>query len=192
MSGYHADQVWFEGALEREILPQLTVDPRTVAIAQDLPPIDWSDGNAWFVYRPRFSVRRRDGTAVLIEVAWARAAEKWDLRRTLGLVEPFARAAGYSAIELYTDVQIRGPARLYNAHLLRRAANQPPDLGVLEKAATRARAAGGAVAGRLLVDGLAEGPEARLALARLVFDGRLRLSDRKARLGLDARFEIPA
>jgi hypothetical protein len=192
MKAVHASQVWFEGALEREILPQLTVDPRTVAIAQDLPPIEWSDGNAWFVYHPRFSVRRRDGTVVLIEVAWARAVEKWDLRRRIGLVEPFARAAGYSAIELYTDVQIRDPARRYNAHLLRRAANQPPDLGVLEKAATRARAAGGAVAGRLLVDGLAEGPEALLALARLVFDGRLRLSDRKARLGLDARFEIPA
>jgi hypothetical protein len=191
MNELHAKQVWFDGALEREILPQLTVDPRTVAIEQGLAPIQWSDGKRWRIYRPRFSVRRKDGNVVLIEVAWAAVAEAGDLRRELGLVDPFVRNVGFSGIELYTDVQIRDPVRRYNAYLLRRAANQPPDMGVLEKATVRAHAAGGAVAGRQLVDGLAEGPKALLALARLIFDGRLRLADPKARLGVDERFEVP-
>jgi hypothetical protein len=190
MKDYHAEQAWFEGRLEKEILPILTVDPRTVSIEQDLDPIRWSDGARWLEYRPRFCVRRTDGNAVLIEVAWASDAETYELRKVLGLVQPFARAAGYAAIEFYTDVQIRAPALLYNAHLLRRAASHRPDNSVLEKAAVRARAAGSAVSGQGLMEGLASGPEALLALARLVFDGRLRPSSPHEKIGLDTYFSI--
>jgi hypothetical protein len=189
MNEFHAKQLWFEGALEREILPLLTVDPRTVEIEQDLAPIEWSDGKGWHIYHPRFSVRRTDGNVALIEVAWADNAETFHLRKLLGLVQPFIQAVGYSGIELYTDVQIRSPARLHNAHLLRRAASQPPDNALLEKAAARARAAGSAVTGRTLMEGLASGPEALMAIARLVFDDQIQPLDPTRKIGLETAFK---
>ena len=188
MHNYHADQVWFEGKLEQELLVQLAVRDDTVAIEQDVPPIEWSDGSRWFTYRPRFCVRRKNGTAALIEVGWAADASWLGLREVLGLVEPFAKAAGYSCIELYTDVQVRRPARLANAYLLRRAASQPPDIALLERITDRAYAAGAAVDGRQLVAGLADGPSALLAVARLIFDGVLKPADISVRITLDAEF----
>ena len=188
MHNYHADQVWFEGRLEQQLLVQLAVRDDTVAIEEDVPPIEWSDGRRWFTYRPRFCVRRKNGTAALIEVSWAADAESLGLREVLGLVEPFAKAAGYSCIELYTDVQIRGPARLANSYLLRRAASQPPDLALLERITNRAHAAGAPVEGARLAAGLADGPSALLAVARLIFDGVLKPVDTSVRITLDAEF----
>lgn len=188
MHTYHAEQVWFEGKLEQELLVQLAVRADTAAIEQDVPPFEWSDGRRWFTYRPRFCVRRTNGSAALIEVSWAAKAEKLGLREVLGLVEPFARAAGYSCIELYTDVQIRRPARLANAYLIRRAASQPPDAALLERIIDRAHAAGVPVLGARLVDGLAAGPSALLAVARLVVDGMLKPVDASVRITLEAEF----
>jgi hypothetical protein len=188
MHNYHADQVWFEGKLEQELLVQQAVRDDTVAIEQDVPPIEWSDGSKWFTYRPRFCVRRKNGTTALIEVSWAAKASRLGLREVLGLIEPFARAAGYSCIEFYTDVQIRKPARLANSYLLRRAASHPPDIALLERIADRADEAGAPVEGALLIAGLADGPSALLAVARLIFEGVLKPVDTSARITLDAEF----
>jgi hypothetical protein len=103
-------------------------------------------------------------------------------------VEPFAMTNGYSCIEFYTDVQIRRSARLANSYLLRRAASQPPDRGLLERITDRAHAAAATVDGSSLVAGLAEGPSALLAVARLIFDGVLKPVDASARITLATEF----
>lgn len=188
----HAKQLWFDGVLEKELLPQLAVDPATVSIDQDIEPFRWFDGKAWHEYRPRFTVRRRNANVFIIEVAWAAIVARDGIRRVLGLVEPFAKARGYAGIELYTDVQIRAPARLFNSHIVGRAGRTPPDNLVLETIMRRAWERGIAQRGHDLTADIVSGRSATSALARLVFEERLELADPGLKIGNDALFQITA
>ncbi len=112
-SGGH---VGFESWLERDVVMSLDADPRVTAVASQPFWLSWPDGERLVRHAPDFFVRRRDGSAVVIDVraddrvedsdaakfaATARACMQagWQYRR-IGALDPVLAAnlrwlAGY-------------------------------------------------------------------------------------------------
>lgn len=180
----HARMVWFRGELQFDLLSILMSDRTVRDIDVEAPEIPWTDGLAWYRYRPSFAVRRADGSRTIYETQWQANVDEFGVAGLAAAITPFAIEQGYASIEIETDETLRKAPRLYNADLMTTAAAAPLDRAAREAVLVRAHSRHRQPKTMAeLVQGIADGPEALRLVARLLFDGDLQILDPTARIG---------
>lgn len=180
----HARMVWYRGELQFDLLSILMSDRTVREIDVEAPEIRWTDGLAWYRYRPSLVVHREGGSRTIYETQWQANVEAFAVERLAAAITPFATEHGYASVEIETDETLRKAPRLYNADLMTTAAAAPLDLAAREAVLVRAHSRRRQPKTMAeLVHGIADGCEALRLVARLLFDGDLQLLDPTARIG---------
>lgn len=177
LPGNRGKSHWFAGVLQREMLVILNVDPDNVFLEDEALPIPWNDGRHHYTFRPQFTVLRQGQVRYIIAVQWAAKVVKFGLLDILGSIQPFARAAGYQGIELWTDSQIRDPVRLANASLLFSVIPEKFDPHLIEDIRREAHKAGGPISIGRLRAAIRQQTRAFGAIAHLIGSGELVATD---------------
>lgn len=183
-----ARQVWFEGELQFELLSILMADRRLMSIDTEAPELEWWDGLQWHRFAPQFVVHLEGGVPTIYQTQWHATVSEFRLSELIGMIRPFARAAGYGDVVLETDIELRAPPQLYNADLKTAAAAAPVDGSKREQVLVRLHASGGQARSiaELTENIVSSRPEVLRLAARMLFDEELALLDPKARIGPEA------
>ncbi len=117
--------VTYESLLERDFI-QLIEDDDSIVSYQDQPdPFIWRDGFNTHRHWPDFALVLRSGRRVCVAVTTRRTIARRGLASRFPLIAAGAISSRrFDAFQVWTDLEIREPARLVNANL-RNAARGP-------------------------------------------------------------------
>jgi hypothetical protein len=170
-SGKNDRLISYRSLLERDFIVLLEDDRDVSSFSERPDRLEWSDGCAPRETICEFGYQHAFRGRVLAAVKPSATLAKYELAELFDLARPYAREAGYAALEVWTEKEIRVTPRLANAEM--RVFQQTPNRNDAHVLAARTAMLDGG--GRMPIGELRDrsnlGEDAYRTILRLVADG---------------------
>jgi hypothetical protein len=170
-------QIQYESLLERDYIQLIEADFGIESYQEQPEPLTWTDGERTYSTTFDFSLLRKDGRKILVEVKPLSKVIKHDLAELYGFARSAAKKSGYAEFELWTDREIRAMPRLCNAELVVSETTNYDDQAHLLAMRSAFREHGGPMTIRELRVASNLGPFSYRTVIRLIAKGELRSVD---------------